>query len=232
MSNSLLFLPGTMCTEELWEDCLTYFQSEYAFQSAAIYQAHNKAEMHEIIAAELQEQTHIVGFSLGAYLALEHMLKFPAQSVKSLILIAGSARGLLPDEIKARETTLKWIDKNAYKGINDTRLAQLLSKNALSDENVVSKIKAMDAALGKEVLVTQFQATTYREDLLDKLAQINVPVLLVGAENDAIVPVDALQKMANLIPNATLVVAPECGHMLPIEQPKWLAEQIEQWIKA
>lgn len=230
MSESILFLPGTMCTELLWEDCLPYLSTDCHFESASIFQADNKAEMHEIVAAELQEPTHVVGFSLGAYLALEHVLKFPAQSVKSLVLIAGSARGLLPQEIKARETILKWIETNTYKGINSARLKQLLSESALTNEQIVAKIKQMDQELGKDVLTMQFQATTYREDLMDKLSQITVPVLLVGAENDALVAVETLQQMADNIPNATLVIAPDCGHMIPLESPKWLAEQLNSWV--
>lgn len=230
MSDSLLFLPGTMCTELLWEDCFNNLSESLTLNTAAIYQAENKAEMHEILAAELEQPTHLIGFSLGAYLAMEHVIKFPAQSVKSLVLIAGSARGLFEGEIKSRETILKWIEKNNYKGINHTRLQQLLATTSLENEEIVCKIKQMDAELGKDVLITQFQATTYREDLMQKLSNISVPVLLLGAENDGIVSVEALQQMADIIPNATLKVEPNCGHMLPLESPEWVASCIAHWL--
>lgn len=231
MPTSILFLPGTMCTELLWADCLPHLSDTISYKHAAIYQAENKAEMHEYVAAELETPTHLIGFSLGAYLAMEHVIKFPAQSVKSLVLIAGSARGLFDDEIKSRETILKWIEKNNYKGINQSRLKQLLSEDSLQSEAIVQKIQQMDKELGKEVLITQFQATTYREDLMEKLATISVPVLLLGAENDGIVSVQALQQMADIIPNATLAIEPNSGHMLPLESAEWVAHQINLWLK-
>jgi pimeloyl-ACP methyl ester carboxylesterase len=53
----------------------------------------------------------------------------------------------------------------------------------------------------------------------DKLAGITIPTLVVWGANDEIVPLDEGRAYATQIPNAKLIVIPECGHVPALEKP-------------
>jgi pimeloyl-ACP methyl ester carboxylesterase len=54
-----------------------------------------------------------------------------------------------------------------------------------------------------------------------------VQTLVVGADHDVVEPVDLLREhVVGVLPNARLVVIPECGHFIPLEQPDALAGEI------
>jgi len=66
--------------------------------------------------------------------------------------------------------------------------------------------------------------------MLNKLASLQVPVNIIAAEQDQMVSLKALQNMAASIPNSTLQVVANSGHMLPLEQPETLAELLNNCI--
>ncbi|MFP3977677.1 MULTISPECIES: alpha/beta fold hydrolase [Marinobacter] len=51
------------------------------------------------------------------------------------------------------------------------------------------------------------------------LADIQVPVHIYQGEKDTFVPVEFARHLAQEIPNASLIILPESGHLLPLDQP-------------
>jgi pimeloyl-ACP methyl ester carboxylesterase len=58
---------------------------------------------------------------------------------------------------------------------------------------------------------------------------LQIDVLLIGADTDPFVPWSEIEEMTRLIPHAQSVLAKDVGHMLPLEQPDWLAAQITRF---
>ena len=124
-------------------------------QHIPLHQARAHVQMQSMIASHSAPQSHLVGFSMGAYLALEHALAHP-QRVQSLTLIANSAQGLLPAEIGARQRIVAMLERNAYAGITRQRLRELLHPSHLDDAAITGLIQQMGLDLGKDVLLAQF----------------------------------------------------------------------------
>ena len=53
--------------------------------------------------------------------------------------------------------------------------------------------------------------------------------MLIGADSDPFAPLDVIDRMAALIRNAKPVKAQDAGHMIPLEQPDWLAARIAEF---
>jgi abhydrolase domain-containing protein 8 len=53
------------------------------------------------------------------------------------------------------------------------------------------------------------------------------PVHMLAGENDGLVPVASLERLAALLPHATLQIVPRCGHQIMMEAPDVTNQAIE-----
>jgi pimeloyl-ACP methyl ester carboxylesterase len=219
------FIPGTLCDERMWSRLTPLLGDGFAFNHVPLYKARTRPQMQELISAHSASSAHLVAFSLGAYLAIEHTLAHP-QRVRSLVIIANSARGLSDNEKQTRERIIPMLERNAYGGMTRQRLREVLHPDHLGDQSIIDIIQQMALDLGKEVLLAQFVASMQRPDLMDRLPEITCPVLIVGAEGDQLVDAAILRDMHQHLPAARLSMHEGSGHMIPLEIPQALAADI------
>lgn len=225
-------IPGTLCDERLWSRLAPALGDAFDLRHVPLHEARTRPQMQALIAGHSAPRAHLAGFSLGAYLALEHALAHP-QRVQSLTLIANSAQGLLPAEIAARQRIVAMLERNAYAGITRQRLRELLHPSHMDDATITGLIRQMGLDLGKDVLLAQFITTIARPDLMARLPELDFPVLIVGAEDDKLVNPDELRAMAARLPQATLhLLKGNTGHMIPLEAPGPLADAMRAHLEA
>ena len=63
-----------------------------------------------------------------------------------------------------------------------------------------------------------------------RLAELQLPVLVITGDNDRIVPTQQSVKLAAELPNATLVVVPACGHVPQEECPQAVLDAIQPFL--
>lgn len=230
MAEILTFLPGTMCDQRLWQPVWRALGPRFSCDYVPIESAPTRAGMLGLIhsAATAGDPLHLVAFSMGGYLALQYALDNPGR-VASLITVGSSAFGLTPQEAAERVRALELLETHNYRGMPTSRLNQFVHPSHQSDPAVVDVIRAMDRDLGKPVLVDQLRDTSTRASLAPRLPELDIPVMLVGADSDPFVPWSAIETMAGLIPGARTVMAKQAGHMMPLEQPDWLAARIAEF---
>ena len=83
-------------------------------------------------------------------------------------------------------------------------------------QNFEIKLKAND---GTTQRLYRANPLTEKETVGDKLDKITIPTLVVWGGNDAVVPLADGKDYAAKIPNAKLVIVPECGHVSSMEKP-------------
>ena len=66
-------------------------------------------------------------------------------------------------------------------------------------------------------------------DVTEDLARIDVPVLVVGGSRDLLTSVHLSRHMADVIPDAELVIFERCGHMAPFERHEELTAHIRKF---
>ena len=66
-------------------------------------------------------------------------------------------------------------------------------------------------------------------DITDRLGRISAPVLLLGGDRDAVAPPAARNAMAARIPGARSVEVEDCGHIIPLERPAVLLQQVRSF---
>ncbi len=161
---------------------------------------------------------HLAGLSWGSTLALEFYRCYP-QMVRSMILIGGYAgwKGSLGEE--EAQTRLR----GAQKMFNDPEQASNPTLPGLfhgePPARFIPLLNAMNAdvrlpSMRKEL---EIMAAT---DLSDVLATIRVPSLLIWGEHDERSPLPIAREFEAKIPQAQLIIIPNCGHVVNLQQPE------------
>jgi pimeloyl-ACP methyl ester carboxylesterase len=221
-------VPGTLCDERMWSRLTPLLGAGFEFNYVPLYEAKDRSQMQQVLADHSAAPANIVAFSLGVYMALEYALAHP-ERVKSLVLIAGSAKGLSAKEKELRERTIPMLERTAYAGLSSVRLREVLHPLHHDDHSIIDLIQQMALDLGKDVLLTQFRASMNRPDVIDRLHEITCPVLLVGANEDRLVDPAILPEMHPRFPNARLRMYDNTGHMIPLEVPQLLATDLREF---
>jgi non-heme chloroperoxidase len=68
-------------------------------------------------------------------------------------------------------------------------------------------------------------------DYVGELRGINAPTLILWGEQDALFPREEQERLAAAIPDATLKVYPECGHVVHWEWPERFVRDLEAFIR-
>ena len=77
-----------------------------------------------------------------------------------------------------------------------------------------------------------WEGVTLMVDHRARLGEIDAPALVLWGERDALLSRREQERLAAEIPNATLRVYPDTGHLVHWERPEWVVRDLEAFIKA
>jgi 3-oxoadipate enol-lactonase len=180
------------------------------------------------------ERAHLHGTSTGGLVALQFAADHP-QRLRSLILTCTLGRvdyaGWLTFEV--------WIRIMEAYGLEDPTLAMLLALQGFTPEfldregaEIVETIRSTSAqACSPAVFIAACRALQ-EADFGDVLPRIEAPTLVLTGEDDRMTPVDVAasgigsRRLAELIPNARLVLLAGAGHTHLFQKPRETAGAI------
>jgi pimeloyl-ACP methyl ester carboxylesterase len=76
------------------------------------------------------------------------------------------------------------------------------------------------------------QVAACQFDFRDRLKEIDAPTLILHGDLDALIPIQAADLMASLIPNAKLRIIEGAGHVLFIEEPEETERSIREFLSS
>jgi pimeloyl-ACP methyl ester carboxylesterase len=190
----------------------------------------------ELLAALLDklgvEKAVLVGNSAGGTVAVAMALRYP-ERVSALVLVdpaiygSGGAPGwvrpflalpqvrrlgpLLVRSIQERGDTLirsAWYDPSR------------IGPDVLAGYRKVLRAKDWDRAL------FEFTAASRPLNLEKQLGRLTMPTLVITGDHDTWVPTAQSVRLAGELPNARLVVIPECGHLPQEERPELFMQAV------
>lgn len=226
---TLCFLPGMMCDQQLWEGVWHHLPTHWNLHYLPIETAPDREGMKRLIDAAAGQGAHLVGFSMGGYLALEYTLEHTS-AFASLTMVGASCFGLPAAERERREKYIPMLEGGGYKGISRHRIAQFVHPDKVDDAAVGGVVRQMDARLGKDTLLRQMRSVSARESYLDALPNLALPTLLVGAEGDRVINPASLRLMQERIADVRLELLADTSHMIPLERPDRLAVLLKSFI--
>jgi 3-oxoadipate enol-lactonase len=191
------------------------------------YSIHQLATDIEILIPKLDIQDFIlVGHSMGGKVSQLIAGRNHVKGLKGVVLIAPAPPTPfeLPPKMKEQQLT-------AYSSLESAEFVtrNVLSASNLSDETIYSLVE--DMLKGNEFAKKAWPEYAMEEDVVDQAKKINVPVLVIGGRSDKVEPVERLRKeVLGSIPRSELVVIEGSGHLLPVEFPRLVGRDIEQFV--
>lgn len=237
----IFFIPGTSCDHSLWSKLwpllnnLQGAENKYRFVHLTIKSSGSMKEIVAALVLDIQQQAlnqpfHLVGFSLGGYLASAVSLKFKAQ-LKSLIVLANTPKSLPVSELEQRKKISSAIKRKGYKGLNRNRVVDFIDRRESANDELIHSIQRMANAFTQEEVLHHLVALSDREDLCDLLVKSQRPIYFCFGESDALVDFARMREMQCHSQHIKVLVVASSGHFLPLEQPQDLAVNILNWLE-
>ncbi len=168
------------------------------------------------------ERIHLIGFSMGGWAAAEFASFYPRR-LKSLSLITPVGMRLLDNP-----------------GIDIFQLSPpALLDRLFMDKTVMREFMPDPENFDEGIhLYSEFSAAArmmwaprYNLALERRLQRLSCPSLVIGGENDRLVPNEMADRYAAVLPNSRLVRIPGTGHEPCLERPRELADTLLGFIR-
>ena len=213
-----IFIPGLILTRDIFAAQIDWLVHPAAAKTANTLGRDSITAMAEAALALADGPLVPVGISMGGYIAME-MARLAPQRLAGIALLNTQHRADPPERRKQREATIDMAQSDRFRGVTRHLLKSFLSPAAMEDETLVARVIAMAEEVGRENFVLQQRAILGRRDQSDTLGALTVPALVLSGGLDTLTPPQASRDMAELIPNAELVIMEEIGHLSTIEAP-------------
>jgi pimeloyl-ACP methyl ester carboxylesterase len=223
----LIFIHGSGGSKESW-----LYQTQYFKGSVALdLPGHPLGELIDSIDGYVEwlyktvqdagyRQVVLVGHSLGGGIALLYALKYPQDLAGIITVGSGGRLRVHPAVLEALEKAIKDpVSENPLKAAYD-----------LIDPELASVLKRRLAENGPAAALNDMRACD-QFDIMDQIAQINVPALALCGDQDVMTPPKYSQYLAGHLPNAKIAIVEGGTHMVFAEKPQEVNQAIESFLQ-
>lgn len=173
---------------------------------------------HLLQSLEVQRPLWCVGHSMGGLIAQSFTLQYPS-FLERLVLIATAARIRLHSDFVQAALTGQWnldVFRPSFGPDVPLHIQDLVLHEYL-------KVR-VDASC------TNFMGLN-TIDLRQEVSAIRIPILIVVGGDDVIISPRHSRMLSQTLAQATLLVIPDGGHYVHVEQPQRIAQNIDQFMQ-
>lgn len=168
----------------------------------------------------------LAGMSQGGYLSLRAALKYP-HLVQALILIDTQAQ---PEDPAKLPGYIQMVEDWAQHGLSD-ETATIIEHIILGAGFAgAAEWKAKWKQFRAPNLLQLFHTLGTRDDISNRLAEIQAPALVLHGEADVAIETARARDMANRLPHAELVIIPGAGHAANLTHAEQVNPHIERFL--
>ncbi|MBK6998149.1 MAG: alpha/beta fold hydrolase [Lewinellaceae bacterium] len=236
---AIIFIHGFPFNKSMWNHQLEALQEQYRVIAYDV-RGHGNSEAGDenfsidlfshdllfLIDALDIEKPILCGLSMGGYIALNAIGKFP-EHFSGLVL---SDTQCIADTPETREKRMKAIESINTNGVE--KYAEESIKNLFAVQSFSSK-KEEISAIRKMIVETSIQSLSYtlfalseRKGTCSKLQDIKAPVLIMVGKEDKITPPAAAKMMHEKIQGSLLKIMEHSGHLSNLENPSEFNHQL------
>jgi pimeloyl-ACP methyl ester carboxylesterase len=226
---TILLLPGLLCDASIWSAQIDALKPHGKVLVADFSQHCSIEEMACAALAMTDGPIIAIGHSMGARVAMEMLHLAPERIVKLALIDTGTDSRREGEETK-RQVLIDLAFSKGMEALADRWLPPMLHADRVEDQTLLAPLKAMVMRATPEQHHRQVLALLNRPNLRARLAGVTCPTLIMVGRQDRWSPLAQHEEMAELIPNAELVVIEDSGHMSLLEQPEQVSRALLRWL--
>ncbi len=243
---TIIFLNGVMASVSSWNYYADYFTGhgyrillhDFRGQLLSDKPTHpctfedHVMDLKEIMVESGIKKAHLIGTSYGGEVAMLFACTFPSMMESLSVIDSVSERDALLDSfIESWKTAASVMNPSDYLKI----MIPTIYGNTFISENrsfLDKKITNMNS-LPEDFLTGQINLynTFLSLNITAQLKEISVPALIICGEEDILKPARFSRIIAANIPEATLRIIPDCGHVAIFEKPEEVKQLCADFIK-
>ncbi|SDX32746.1 alpha/beta fold hydrolase [Roseicitreum antarcticum] len=229
MGDAVVLIPGLQADRASWTHQIAHLAGD---RSVIVPDGYHDLPSIAAMAGHVLDQCpgafHLVGWSMGGYIALE-VMEAAADRVQSLTLIATSARPETDGSRLRREERLQKAAKIGLRADHGETMTACVHDPITLSPDVFAAMADASVALGLDALTAQQSAIIARRDMRPLLPGLACPTLIVTGECDPVIDTAFSVEMHKLVPGARLVALAKCGHCPPLEHPDRINKLLDSW---
>lgn len=230
MAPTLVFLPGTLCDERVWQPCEQLLGRQLPCHHAAYGFANSIAAMAAAVLEAVPGPLVPAGSSMGGIVALEMARQAPAR-IAGMALFGVNPGPDTPERHAGRAEQLRFAREHGVAALARDLLAPAWFASAGERYAALAEVAVgMAVTLGTGRLEAQFEALAGRADSWPLLPLLAAPVLVAHGQADRVCPPALHRQMAALLPQASLLEIAGAGHLAPLEQGTTCAALLRDWL--
>lgn len=228
---ALILVPGLLCDGVVWEHQIAALSPRYDILVPDLTRFDRLEAMAAHILDIAPNRFSIAGHSMGARVALEVWRQAPDQ-VARLALLDTGVHPASSEEPAKRQAMLEISAGQGMTALADAWLPPMVEPGRFDrDAALRAKLYAMVERMSPAIHRAQITALLHRPDAAPLLPQIGCTVLVATGENDLWSPLAQHITIAKAIPDVTLSIFPQSGHMAPMESPEAVTAALENWLQ-
>ncbi|ABL64967.1 alpha/beta fold hydrolase [Chlorobium phaeobacteroides] len=195
-------------------------------------------DLHDLVIKLQLGKFHIAAFSFGPFVALDYA-RFHPELIQSMTFFNF---GYLPNSafIQAFATnTITFVFNNLLRKLTWWLPAYMfarlvLAKNTILLHDILIGFKSLGLCAPEAIDQTTRQITAIEttESVPEMVKAVDIPILFVAGEGDAIMTCENTKKLVELTHRGNYVEVPECGHLITVELPETASELIFEQVEA
>ena len=225
----LALLCGLLCDEEIWREVIVALAADVDVRVFSFPGFSSIADMAEHVLASVQGRFAVAGHSMGGRVALEIVRRSEGR-VTGIALLNTGVHPPAAHETASRGRLVSLARSAGMTALAAEWLPPMLNQTGPVRADVQARLVAMVERCSPDSFAAQIRALLTRPDAAPALAGLRIPTLLLSATGDTWSPPAQHEAMRELCPRAELIVVPEAGHMLPMEQPAAVAAALDSWL--
>jgi pimeloyl-ACP methyl ester carboxylesterase len=237
----LVFLHGFPFSRSAWQKQISAFRSSYRVivpdlcgfglsptRFGPTTMAQYAGDLHLLLQKLSTGPVVLVGHSMGGYVALAFARQFP-EMLSRLVLVSTKAGQDTAEVAAGRRATAEQVKADGVDVVVETMAPKMLTPRNQAT-NLVAEVRGLMSSSHSTGVIGALLGMAERPDSTDLLAQIEVPTLIITGTDDAIVPRQEAEKLAQGIRGAQLRAIFQAGHLVAFEQPEEFNRVLMEWL--